>query len=368
VGGVGAAGQGGLLWPGGCGAPVWSHAPPAGDALHPTPTPTPPHRCPPQKIREMFHIHTEGDQVPPPLTTFRDMKLPPPILKHLESKGIKKPTPIQIQAMPAALSGRDIIGIAFTGSGAVDDGALGGAAGAGGCRRGVGGLLHQAARGGGAAATRPGALHPPPTPPPLPPAGKTLVFSVPMLMIALQEEMRMPLIQGEGPVVSARGHGRPPPPFAYCLTCVTLPQAAKTSPAPHHRPTPPHPTSQPPPHPQGLIICPSRELASQTQEIIVNYTTVLAAGGFPELRTMLCIGGIDMRTQMDILKRGVHMVVATPGRLKDLLHKKRMNLDICRWGAGGGGGAGKGGWLGLGWGAPASAPAVEGVHCAIAPC
>jgi hypothetical protein len=55
--------------------------------------------------------------VPSPLVTFKSMKLPPPILKHLESKGIKKPTPIQIQAMPAALSGRDIIGIAFTGSG-----------------------------------------------------------------------------------------------------------------------------------------------------------------------------------------------------------------------------------------------------------
>ena len=77
----------------------------------------------------MFHIHVDGANVPPPLTSFRDMKLPPPILKHLESKGIKKPTPIQIQGMPAALSGRDIIGIAFTGSGGVAaqlaDGALG---------------------------------------------------------------------------------------------------------------------------------------------------------------------------------------------------------------------------------------------------
>lgn len=49
---------------------------------------------------------------------------------------------------------------------------------------------------------------------------------------------------------------------------------------------------------------------------------------------MLCIGGIDLRQQMDVLKRGCHMVVATPGRLKDLLHKKRMKLDICRWGTG----------------------------------
>lgn len=35
----------------------------------------------------------------------------------LETKGIKKPTPIQMQATPAILAGRDIIGIAFTGSG-----------------------------------------------------------------------------------------------------------------------------------------------------------------------------------------------------------------------------------------------------------
>jgi hypothetical protein len=56
----------------------------------------------------------------------------------------------------------------------------------------------------------------------------------------------------------------------------------------------------------------------------------LLQGGFPDLRVMLCIGGIDMRSQMDVLKRGVHIVVATPGRLKDLLTKRRMNLDICR--------------------------------------
>lgn len=49
------------------------------------------------------------------------------------------------------------------------------------------------------------------------------------------------------------------------------------------------------------------------------------------LRTMLCIGGVDMRDQSDVMRRnGVHVVVATPGRLKDHLAKKRMNLDACR--------------------------------------
>jgi ATP-dependent RNA helicase DDX41 len=38
-----------------------------------------------------------------------------------------------------------------------------------------------------------------------------------------------------------------------------------------------------------------------------------------------------MRAQADAVRnQGVHMVVATPGRLKDLLSKRRMTLDICR--------------------------------------
>lgn len=40
-------------------------------------------------------------------------------------------------------------------------------------------------------------------------------------------------------------------------------------------------------------------------------------------------GGVDLRPQMDAIRQGVHIVVATPGRLKDLLHKKRINLDTC---------------------------------------
>lgn len=44
---------------------------------------------------------------------------PPPRVQVLEGKGIKRPTPIQMQATPAILAGRDIIGIAFTGSGAL---------------------------------------------------------------------------------------------------------------------------------------------------------------------------------------------------------------------------------------------------------
>lgn len=41
----------------------------------------------------------------------------PPSCRVLTEKGIKRPTPIQIQGIPTALAGRDIIGISFTGSG-----------------------------------------------------------------------------------------------------------------------------------------------------------------------------------------------------------------------------------------------------------
>lgn len=108
------------------------------------------------------------------------------------------------------------------------------------------------------------------------------MFTLPALLIALQEEMRMPLAPGEGPV--------------------------------------------------ALIICPSRELAAQSLEIITDYCADLQKGGFPELRGMLCIGGLDGRAMADQVRdKGVHLVVATPGRLKDLLHRKRMTLDCCRY-------------------------------------
>ncbi|KAL4424987.1 hypothetical protein ABPG77_002872 [Micractinium sp. CCAP 211/92] len=181
-----------------------------------------------QKVRDQFYIICEGHNLPPPIPNFADMKFPPAILRVLEGKGIKRPTPIQMQATPAILAGRDIIGIAFTGS------------------------------------------------------GKTLVFSLPMIMAALQEEVRMPVQRGEGPV--------------------------------------------------GLIMCPSRELARQTFDIVVEYAEALKQDGYPELRTLLAIGGVDMKTQADqVRNQGIHMVVATPGRLKDMLTKRRMTLDVCRY-------------------------------------
>ncbi|KAI9246368.1 P-loop containing nucleoside triphosphate hydrolase protein [Sporodiniella umbellata] len=180
-----------------------------------------------QAIRDKHHIIVEGEDLVPPIRHFSEMKFPKPILDYLREKKIDRPTPIQLQGLPVALKGRDMIGIAFTGS------------------------------------------------------GKTLSFSLPLVMLALEAETRLPFTEGEGPV--------------------------------------------------GMVLCPSRELARQTYEGLLNMSSVLAKGGLSELRSLLCIGGIDMRDQFEVLKRGIHMLVATPGRLIDLLNKKKVNLDNCKY-------------------------------------
>ncbi|PVG02845.1 putative DEAD-box ATP-dependent RNA helicase 35 [Serendipita vermifera] len=179
------------------------------------------------KIREKYHIIVEGENVPPPIETFAEMKIPPAILKHLKNNRIVSPTPIQLQGIPVAFSGRDMIGIAFTGS------------------------------------------------------GKTLAFCMPIIMMALEAETKLPFVRGEGPV--------------------------------------------------GVVLCPSRELATQTHENIVSWTSALEKDGHPQLRTLLCIGGISMSDQSHTLSKGIHIVVATPGRLIDMLEKKKFTFDGCRY-------------------------------------
>lgn len=49
------------------------------------------------------------------------------------------------------------------------------------------------------------------------------------------------------------------------------------------------------------------------------------------MQCLLAIGGTNLRDQQDTLRRGIHICVATPGRLIDLLQKKKINLDICKY-------------------------------------
>eukprot|EP01029_Cantina_marsupialis_P021717 TRINITY_DN5258_c0_g1_i1.p1 TRINITY_DN5258_c0_g1~~TRINITY_DN5258_c0_g1_i1.p1 ORF type:complete len:788 (-),score=243.71 TRINITY_DN5258_c0_g1_i1:289-2625(-) len=68
-------------------------------------------------IRKKRGIIVEGDDIPPPINSFKHMRYPQPVISCLEEKGIMSPTLIQEQGMPVILSGRDMVGVASTGSG-----------------------------------------------------------------------------------------------------------------------------------------------------------------------------------------------------------------------------------------------------------
>lgn len=53
-----------------------------------------------EKLRNDLRIIVEGEDIPPPLKTFREMKLHAAIIDGLKQKNIKQPTPIQIQGIP----------------------------------------------------------------------------------------------------------------------------------------------------------------------------------------------------------------------------------------------------------------------------
>lgn len=73
--------------------------------------------------------------------------------------------------------------------------------------------------------------------------------------------------------------------------------------------------------PQVLVLTPTRELAIQVAEAFKRY-----ACGLKGFHVMPIYGGQDYRTQLQQLKRGVHVVVGTPGRLMD--HMRRGTLDL----------------------------------------
>jgi len=180
-----------------------------------------------ERVWKKYCIDVEGIDPPPPLKRFQDMKFPKAVMDGLKKKGIEAPSPIQMQGIPTVLSGRDLIGIAYTGS------------------------------------------------------GKTLVYVLPLIMFCLEQEARLPFQRDEGPY--------------------------------------------------GLIIVPSRELAKQIHDVIEGTTATFRAHGLPSLRTCLAIGGVPTSEAADVIRKGAHMMVATPGRLMDMLNKKIVTLDVCRY-------------------------------------
>ena len=76
---------------------------------------------------------------------------------------------------------------------------------------------------------------------------------------------------------------------------------------------------------RALIMCPTRELASQIRDNIEQYARHL------DIRSMAMFGGVSQRPQEKILHRGVDILVATPGRLLDLISQGYVDLSYVQF-------------------------------------
>ena len=146
--------------------------------------------------------------------TFASLGIAEPILRALAAENYTHPTPIQARAIPALLAGRDLLGIAQTGT------------------------------------------------------GKTAAFGLPLL-----QKLSI-------------GHVPPKPREA-----------------------------------KALILAPTRELAVQIEDSLRTY------GRFLNLKRAVILGGVSQNAQVNAMKHGVDILVATPGRLLDLVQQKHIRLD-----------------------------------------
>ncbi|WP_421906086.1 DEAD/DEAH box helicase [Mameliella sp.] len=145
---------------------------------------------------------------------FDMLGLPPRLLANLAEQNITEPTPIQTQAIPHAMNGRDVMGLAQTGT------------------------------------------------------GKTAAFGLPLISTLMRKQSR---------------------PAAKCV--------------------------------HGLILAPTRELAKQ----IVDNLRIYAAG--TPVKIGIVTGGTSLNAQAQRLAKGTDLLVATPGRLIDLMERKSVRLD-----------------------------------------
>ena len=72
---------------------------------------------------------------------------------------------------------------------------------------------------------------------------------------------------------------------------------------------------------RALVVTPTRELAAQVEESVVTY------GKYLELRSAVVFGGVKINPQMMKLRRGVDVLVATPGRLIDLYQQNAIKFN-----------------------------------------
>ena len=74
--------------------------------------------------------------------------------------------------------------------------------------------------------------------------------------------------------------------------------------------------------PQALILSPTRELCLQIGADLADFSKYI-----PQLSVLPVYGGSSIESQIRALRRGVHIVVATPGRLIDLIERNTVSLD-----------------------------------------
>ncbi|TNF18877.1 MAG: DEAD/DEAH box helicase [Rhodobacteraceae bacterium] len=146
------------------------------------------------------------------------MGLPQQLVTKLAALGMTEPTPIQSRAIPAALDGRDVMGLAQTGT------------------------------------------------------GKTAAFGLPLM-------------------AGLMAYGSKPAPRSI----------------------------------RALILAPTRELAKQ----IVDHIAAMAHG--TSIKTAMVVGGQSINAQIKRLERGTDLLVATPGRLIDLMDRRALNLSETRF-------------------------------------
>ena len=78
-------------------------------------------------------------------------------------------------------------------------------------------------------------------------------------------------------------------------------------------------------YPQTLILCPTRELCLQICEDLSEFSSHI-----PEMRILAVYGGSSIEAQINALRKGVHIIVATPGRLIDLMNRRALDLNKIR--------------------------------------
>ena len=148
--------------------------------------------------------------------TFQELNISAPILRALTDKNYEQPTPIQQQAIPYALDGEDVLGLAQTGT------------------------------------------------------GKTAAFAIPIIQHLDQPDL-----------LRQRGI-------------------------------------------KALILTPTRELAIQIQECVTDYSH------YTRVRSCVIFGGVGQTPQVQQLQRGVDILIATPGRLLDLIGQGIISLSTIR--------------------------------------